>query len=502
MKRFIAYIMICLTGIGFVNAQTTAPTVSDVLENVLTSVVTVSVEKTSDTKQILGFRGDASDVAYEKILDLSDSKGSGSGFVIDRNGKKYIITNAHVIEDASEINGSIFAYSINRTKYEVKVVGGDSFYDIAVLEFIKTPGAEIKPIVFATKEPRIGEQVYAVGNPLGEYPYTVSDGIISAKNRVRGGLTGKFGFLQTTATVIWGNSGGPLVNVKGQVVGINSQIAFAKMGGQSIWQPQINFALEGLLSSRLVNDIIDNNGRVKRAFIGVELTQEYWYNPYSTTTTDGWELNDSLPVISGIMAGSPAEALLKDMVGYQLVKVGNVDIRNIEEAMGEFESLKPGDKVKLSLQKGTDLQVVEITTVELTPAQNEAIAYLAIEKNSSLKLVVLDDKPYVSFGDDDGSGSATDRLQGTGTKGSRSRGSEITTGTWEITAAGYDDDDYSSMWRVKSMSDLGVAIRLTASLGSVDLYLVRKGGDEADMQPKRISFYGTDDNKLLSNLWY
>ena len=482
-------------------AQT--PTLSDVLENVLSAVVTVSVEKTEETKQILGFRGGESDVAYERILDLSNSKGSGSGFVIERNGKKYVITNAHVIENASELSGSVFVFSINRTKYEARVIGGDSFYDIAVLEFVKTPGAEVKTIAFAPKEPRIGEKVFAVGNPLGEYPYTVSDGIISAKNRVRDGLTGKFGFLQSTATVIWGNSGGPLVNEKGQVVGINSQIAFATMGGQSIWQPQINFALEGVLSSRLIDNIINNNGRVKRAFIGIELTQKYTYNAYDAFFgSDGWSLVDSIPVISGLVPESPAEKVMKDKVGYAIVKIGNVDIRNIEEALGEFELLKPGDKVKLTLKNGTSTQVVEILTEELTPQRSQAIAYFAIEKEySNFKLSAAEDKVYITFAEEGRYADGTTRPEG-GAKGNKLRGSEIESGAWQIVAAGYDSENYKSMWRIKSLSDLGVALRLTASSGVLDLYISPKNGSAENVQVKRISFGGSDENKWKVALWY
>jgi len=500
MKRTIIFLMIIVFALGSTIAQTTTPSISDVLENVLTSVVTVSVEKASDTKQILGFRGE-SDVAYEKILDLSNSKGSGSGFVIDKNGKKYVITNAHVIEDAEETSGSIFIYTINRTKYEARVVGGDSFYDIAVLEFVKTPGAEVKPITFSTKEPRIGEPVFAVGNPLGEYPYTVSEGIISAKNRVREGLTGKFGFIQTTATVIWGNSGGPLVNNKGQVVGINSQIAFAKHGGESIWQPQINFALEGILSNRLVNDIIANSGRVKRAFFGLEITQESIYNEYSTTTSDGWELNDSLPVLTGVIPGSPAEALLKDKIGYQIVKVGTTTVRNTEEVLGEFEAQKPGVPMKLTLQKNDSEVVVEITGTELTPVQNEAIATYALGIDKGFKILTLDEKPYISFMETD-QGIDGAQVKGSDVKGEKLRGAEISSGTWEITAAGYEETGFSSIWRVKTISDLGAALRLTASLGAIDLYLVRKGGRAEDMQTKRISFSGTNEYSWLKRLWY
>ena len=321
MKRlFITAAFICAC-VSMLFSQTQPQTsLADILENAMSSVVTVSVEKTDNTKQLLGFRGQDSDIAYEKALDLSKSKSSGSGFVIIKNNKKYIITNAHVIEQASELKGSVYVYSINRTKYEVKIIGGDSFYDIAVLEIVGATGPEIKPISFSSKDSRVGEKVFAIGNPLGEYPYTVSDGIISAKNRVRNGLTGKFGFLQSTATVIWGNSGGPLVNEKGQVVGINSQIAFANAGNQQIWQPQINFALEGLLSNRLNDNIINNNGRVKRCYLGIQLSQSYEYSAYyKLMGGDGWLLVDSIPVITGAISGSPAEKFLKDKIGYQVV---------------------------------------------------------------------------------------------------------------------------------------------------------------------------------------
>ncbi|MCK9612433.1 MAG: S1C family serine protease [Bacteroidales bacterium] len=477
----------------------TQPTLSDILENVLSSVVTVSVERTEDTKQLLGFRGSEAETAYEKILDLSNSKGSGSGFIIEKNGKKYVITNAHVIENASELAGSIYIYSINRKKYEAKVVGGDSFYDIAVLEFITPPGTEVSTVYFSAKNPRIGEKVFALGNPLGEYPYSVSDGIISAKNRIRSGLTGKFGFLQSTATVIWGNSGGPLVNEKGQVVGINSQIAFADMNGQSIWQPQINFALEGVISKRIIENIISNNGRVVRAYIGIELSQKYQYNKYSTVTKDGWELSDSLPVISGVIPGSPAEKVLKDKIGYKIIDINGVVVRNNEEALGEFEKLTPGSIVKLKLKNGSNLQTIDITAMELNPQRLQEISFYAMEKNG-IKLSAKDGGVYISFNEYEP--YAEEKNSG-GLKGAtRLRGQEINFGTWKIEAAGYDSENYKSMWRVKTAADLGAALRMSSSLGTVDLYLTQPEGYKDDVKVKRLSFSGNNQNLWKVLLWY
>ena len=221
--------------------------VPDMLEKTLGAVVTVGVHEEEIVKRQLGFRGEsAPDIAYEKALSLADVSSSGSGFIIEKNGKLYVITNAHVVEEASDEPGSVYVYSINRSKYEVRVVGGDSFYDLAVLEFVDTPGNEINTISFRDTDVRIGEKVFAIGNPLGEYPYTVTDGIISAKNRVRESMTGKFGFFQTTATIIWGNSGGPLLDAHGRVVGVvASKLAAARVFEWTGDLPQnINYAVK------------------------------------------------------------------------------------------------------------------------------------------------------------------------------------------------------------------------------------------------------------------
>src|SRR5687768_3503892 len=119
MKHFLVFLAVLVTGSGAFAQKT-----PDMLEKVISSVVTVAVYKIDDTKQALGFRGVA-DQAYEKILDLSNTKTTGSGFVIERNGKKYIITNAHVVENASNESDALYVFSVNRTKYEVKIVGGD-----------------------------------------------------------------------------------------------------------------------------------------------------------------------------------------------------------------------------------------------------------------------------------------------------------------------------------------------------------------------------------------
>ena len=179
MYKKITLIITLIISVFQLNSQN----VSSVLEKSLGGVVTVAVYKTAPIKTVLGFRGQSvSEQAYAKVLDLTGSMGSGSGFIINKNNKLYIITNAHVVEDASDEAGSIYVFTVNQNKYEVKLVGGDSFYDIAILEFVDVPGEEVSYLEIRNSEPHIGERVFAIGNPLGEYPYTVTDGIISAKN--------------------------------------------------------------------------------------------------------------------------------------------------------------------------------------------------------------------------------------------------------------------------------------------------------------------------------
>jgi hypothetical protein len=182
------------------------------------------------------------------------------------------------------------------------------------------------------------------------------------------------------------------------------------------------------------------------------------------------------------------------------VKIGNTEIRKIEEALGEFENLKPGDKVKLTLKNGATTQVVEFLTEELNPQKSQAIAYFAIEKTpDNAKLSVQDDKVYIEFGQTDY--TAKDKMA-QGEKGTRLRGENISYGKYQVVAAGYDSDKFKSMWRIKSMGDLGVALRLTASLGALDLYLTREGRYKDSPDVKRISFAGNDENKWKVALWY
>ncbi|RYZ19457.1 MAG: PDZ domain-containing protein [Chitinophagaceae bacterium] len=488
-------------------AQTAASTT---LEGALSAVVTVAVYETEFGKRSLGFRGgpaNAADQAYAKMLDLSGASGSGSGFIINQGGRPLIVTNAHVIEQAADKDGALYVFTINRNKYKARVIGGDSFYDLAILEFIDKPGSEISALDIRTDAAHIGEPVYAIGNPLGEYPYSVSEGIISARNRVRGGLTGKFGFLQTTATVIWGNSGGPLVDAQGRVVGINSQIAFAQQGNQSIWQPQINFALEMPIAKRLIDELLENR-IVSRSYFGVELTQkrsayspnsrEYGY--YGRTYP-----SDPLPIVGKVIEGSPAAAL-KPYAGYAVTAIDGEAVRNLEEVLGKLEGSKAGQAMTFTVKKDGKTEQVSITPTALDGA-NAARIGEAFLRTASAAYTTEGKSLVLRFG---AAGSENKGMNGGLQKGNAldftaERNPVSLSGDWQALGIGYfQQQGQESMWRVQDLADVGTAARLTGLLGIVDIALFRKGSnpDVSDnYRMKRINLSG-NDHQLQQTLWY
>ena len=185
---------------------------------------------------------------------------SGSGFIVSSDG--YVLTNAHVVDGASQVTVRL----LDRREFTAKVVGTDPTTDVAVLK-IDATGLTPAPLG-NSDESRVGEWVLAVGNPLGEnLTFTVTQGIISAKGRaldLPNRSTGSIqDFIQTDAAINPGNSGGPLVNVRGEVIGINSAIA-----SPTGYNAGYGFAVPINLA-RAVMSQIRENGRVERAALGV-----------------------------------------------------------------------------------------------------------------------------------------------------------------------------------------------------------------------------------------
>ena len=183
---------------------------------------------------------------------------SGSGFLIDKDGR--ILTNNHVVRDASEITVTLS----DKRVFKAKVIGQDQATDVAVIQIKASGDLPALPLGDSDRI-RVGEYVMAIGNPLGELQGSVTAGIVSARGRsalnIAGGAPDYQDFIQTDASINFGNSGGPLVNLRGEAIGINTAINAQGQG--------IGFAIPINLAKHIAEQLVAS-GKVVRGFLGVE----------------------------------------------------------------------------------------------------------------------------------------------------------------------------------------------------------------------------------------
>lgn len=282
--------------------------------------------------------------------------GSGSGVIVSSEG--YIVTNNHVIEDASEIEVILN----DNSKYTATIIGTDPSTDIAVL---KIEATGLKPIPLGNSDDlHVGEWVLAVGNPFN-LTSTVTAGIVSAKARNINLLSDKTratavpieSFIQTDAAVNPGNSGGALVNTRGELVGINTAIA-SQTGSYAGY----SFAVPVNLVSKVMRDLIDF-GVVQRGYLGVQIAD----------INQEIKEKNKLPSTKGVFISSVTEDGGADKAGIEansvILKVGSKDVNSVAELQEEIGKRRPGDKVSLTIRKETGEQ--EIKEVVLRSADGE-----------------------------------------------------------------------------------------------------------------------------------
>jgi len=272
--------------------------------------------------------------------------GSGSGVIVSSEG--YIVTNNHVIQDASEIEVILN----DNSKYTATVIGTDPSTDIAVLK-IDAPG--IRPIAIGNSDDlRVGEWVLAVGNPFN-LTSTVTAGIVSAKARNINLLSDRTSnsnvpiesFIQTDAAVNPGNSGGALVNTKGELIGINTAIA-SQTGSYSGY----SFAVPVNLVNKVMRDIIDF-GIVQRAYLGVQIAD----------INQEIKTKNNLPSTRGVFVSGVTEDGGADKAGVKknwvILKVGSRDVNSVASLQEEIGKRRPGDKVNLTLRTEDGTEVIK-----------------------------------------------------------------------------------------------------------------------------------------------
>jgi Do/DeqQ family serine protease len=275
--------------------------------------------------------------------------GTGSGVIVSNDG--YIVTNNHVVEGAEKVTVTLN----NNKNYEATIIGRDPSTDIAVL---KIDEKNLPTIPWGNSEDvRVGQWVLAVGNPF-ELTSTVTAGIVSAKARNINLLSERNSseeifpvesFIQTDAAVNPGNSGGALVNVRGELIGINTAIA-SRTGAYSGY----SFAVPTTIARKVADDLI-KFGNVQRAFIGVRIKD----------VSEEEAKEKGLSQVAGVYVsaltdgGAAADGGMKE--GDIILKVGETVVRNVPELQEQITKYRPGDKVNVTVWRDKKTQVVNVT---------------------------------------------------------------------------------------------------------------------------------------------
>lgn len=266
--------------------------------------------------------------------------GAGSGFLVSEDG--YILTNNHVVDGADQVTVRL----LDRHEFTAKVVGTDPNTDVAVLKIQPKAGVQFKPISLGqSAAARVGEWVLAVGNPLDEsLSFTVTSGIISAKGRGRLQLPGRGvlsiqDFLQTDATINRGNSGGPLLNVRGEVIGINSAI-YSPTGVSAGYA----FAIPIDLARQVMEQLI-TKGKVERAALGVTVQDATAEDAEYVGLTDIYGVR-----IEGFSDGSPAKAAGLEP-GDVVVTIDGQKVEYTAQLQQVVGFKRPGEVVKVEVAR-------------------------------------------------------------------------------------------------------------------------------------------------------
>ena len=308
------------------------------------------------------------DYFYGRNRNPQNRIGTGSGVIVSPDG--LIITNNHVIEDASKIEVT----TNDNIRYEAKLVGTDPYTDIAVL---KIQTQKLLPYLYFgnSDNTKIGEWVLAIGNPFN-LNSTVTAGIISAKSRDLNKLDRRNqSFIQTDAAVNQGNSGGALVNLNGELIGINTAITTISGGFEGY-----SFAVPSNIARKVFEDIIEF-GTNQKGMLGVQgfaISPEFekFINENNIKQTEGFYVSSVLENMGAFNAGIKK--------GDILISVDNIKIKKFSDLTGYLESKRPGDKVKLGffrndikkylmvkLEKTKTIQFLNMTLSNLTKKEKE-----------------------------------------------------------------------------------------------------------------------------------
>lgn len=336
-----------------VPGQAALPSLAPVLEKVLPAVVSVQVEGTATQSQkvpeeLKKFFGD--EVPDQPAQPF---EGLGSGVIIDA-AKGYVLTNNHVINQAQKISVQLN----DGREFDAKLIGGDDQSDIALLQLQNATNlTQIK--VADSDMLRVGDFAIAVGNPFG-LGQTATSGIISALGRSGLNLEGLENFIQTDASINRGNSGGALLNLNGELIGINT--AILAPGGGSIG---IGFAIPSNTAQTLATQLIQS-GEIKRGLLGIKGTE------MSADLAKAFNLNVQRGAfVSEVLPNSgSAKAGIKS--GDVIVSLNGKTLNSFAELRSRIATTAPGTTVKLGLLRDGKPLDVEVTLDKSTSSSASA----------------------------------------------------------------------------------------------------------------------------------
>ncbi|MGM8644804.1 serine endoprotease DegQ [Enterobacter hormaechei subsp. xiangfangensis] len=336
-----------------VPGQEAIPSLAPMLEKVLPAVVSVQVEGTARQSQRIPeelkkyFGEDAPDQQAQPF------EGLGSGVIIDA-AKGYILTNNHVISQADKISVQLN----DDREFDAKLIGGDDQSDIALLQ-VQNPSNLTQIAIADSDKLRVGDFAVAVGNPFG-LGQTATSGIVSALGRSGLNLEGLENFIQTDASINRGNSGGALLNLNGELIGINT--AILAPGGGSIG---IGFAIPSNMAKTLSQQLIQF-GEVKRGLLGIkgmEMSADI-AKAFKLNVQRGAFVSEVLPNSGSAKAGVKS--------GDVIVSLNDKPLSSFAELRSRIATTEPGAKVKLGLIREGKPLTVEVTLDKSTSSSASA----------------------------------------------------------------------------------------------------------------------------------
>jgi serine protease Do len=289
------------------------------------------------------------------------SSGQGSGFLVSEDG--YLLTNNHIVENA----GKVTVILKNGKEYEAEVIGRDPNTDLAVL---KIDGKNFPYLKLSNSNNlEVGQWAIAVGNPLG-LSATLTVGVISAVDRSNLGLTPIENFIQTDAAINRGNSGGPLLDADGEVIGINTAIATSTGGYMGI-----GFAIPSNIAEHIMEQLIAN-GTFTRGYLGVVLQQ------VDQELADAFDLEDTKgALIAEVAKDSPAEKAGLQR-GDVILKYNGKDVDNISVVRNAVSIMKPDEVIHLQIKRQDKTMNVDVKVgahPQSLAAKSETVNKLGIQ---------------------------------------------------------------------------------------------------------------------------